>query len=122
MILDADVPHDMKYDDLIDGVEAAVPDEPEENDSPGARERRSLRKEPELGTLAAKVRALGTVDDPRTMELLVDLLATKSELVREQIVVTMLKTQDAETQGNNCDVKDDIANDNEGTAGLFQTV
>jgi long-chain acyl-CoA synthetase len=32
LIGDADVPHDMKYDDLIDGVEAAVPDEPEEND------------------------------------------------------------------------------------------
>ena len=72
-------------------------DEPEENDSPGARERRSLKREADLFTLAAKVRALGTVSEPKTMELIIDLLAKKSELVREQIVVTMLKTVDEET-------------------------
>ena len=32
LIGDGDVPHDMKYDDLIDGVEIAEPDEPEETD------------------------------------------------------------------------------------------
>jgi len=73
-------------------------DDLEEQESPGARERRSLRREADMLTLAAKVRALGTIDDPKTMELVIDLIDKPSELLRSQIVITMLKAADPEVQ------------------------
>jgi hypothetical protein len=65
-----------------------------ENEAPTARERRSLRNEKDPETLAARIRGLGTVDEPKTAELLVDLLATDSALVRETILVSLLKIED----------------------------
>ena len=66
-------------------------DELAQNDTPTARERRALRNEAELPALAARVRALGTVDDPETVNVLLDLFAKNSELVRETVTVSLLK-------------------------------
>lgn len=66
-------------------------DEPALNESPTARERKALRSEEELPALAARIRALGTVDDPETVNVLLDLYAKNSELVRETLTVSLLK-------------------------------
>lgn len=73
-------------------------DEPTGNDTPGARERRSLRNETDPATLAAKIRALGTVDDPKTMDVLLDQFAKNTELVRSTAMVAVLKVQSQECQ------------------------
>ncbi len=62
-----------------------------ENETPGSRERRALRAEQDLPALAARIRALGTVDDPETVNALLDLFAKNSELVRESAMVALLK-------------------------------
>lgn len=62
-----------------------------ENETPGTRERRGLKAETELPALAARVRALGTIDDPPTVDTLLDLLEKDSELVRETVMVALLK-------------------------------
>ncbi len=69
-----------------------------ENDSPSARERRALLRETDLASLAARVRALGTVDDPKTVNVLLDLVAKDSELVRETVMVSLLKIQSPQCQ------------------------
>src|SRR5262245_56328979 len=61
------------------------------NDSPTARERKALRSEEDLPALAARIRALGTVDDPETVNVLLDLYAKNSDLVRESVTVSLLK-------------------------------
>jgi len=71
-------------------------DELAENDSPGARERRALRGEQDLAALAARIRALGTIDDPGTVSVLLDLFARNSELVRETAMVALLKMKSPE--------------------------
>ena len=73
-------------------------DEPTGNDTPGARERRSLRTETDPATLAAKIRALGTVEDPKTMDVLLDQFAKNTELVRETAMVAVLKVKSTECQ------------------------
>jgi HEAT repeat protein len=69
-------------------------DEVEGNDAPGARERRGLKSEQDFATLAAKVRALGTVDSPKTVNVLLDVMAKNSELVRETVMVCLLKMKE----------------------------
>jgi hypothetical protein len=66
-------------------------DELAENETPGSRERKALRAEQDLPALAARIRALGTVDDPETVSTLLDLFARNSELVRETAMVALLK-------------------------------
>jgi HEAT repeat protein len=66
-------------------------DELAQNDTPTARERRALRSEEDLPALAARIRALGTVDDPETVNVLCDLYARNSDLVRESVSVSLLK-------------------------------
>src|SRR5262249_38811157 len=66
-------------------------DELATNDTPTARERRALRSEEDLPALAARIRALGTVDDPETVNVLLDLYAKNSDLVRETVTVSLLK-------------------------------
>lgn len=66
-------------------------DELAQNDTPSARERKALRSEADLPALAARIRALGTVDDPDTVNVLLDLFAKNSELVRETAMVSLLK-------------------------------
>lgn len=61
------------------------------NETPGSRERKGLKSENDLSSLAARVRALGTVDDPQTVDVLLDLLDKDSELVRETVMVALLK-------------------------------
>ncbi|MCE9637078.1 MAG: HEAT repeat domain-containing protein [Planctomycetes bacterium] len=75
-----------------DGTEGT----PEDNDSPSARERRSILSETEPAMIAAKVRALGTVDDPKTVDVLLDLFSRNSELVRETCFVSLCKMKEAE--------------------------
>jgi len=74
----------------------ATEDEPEANDTPSARERRALRGENDVKVLAARVRALGTVDDPKTVDVVLDLLARDSELVRESVTVALMKLKEPE--------------------------
>ena len=69
----------------------ASEDEIADDGTPAAKERRALKGEADLKTLAARVRALGTVDDPKTVDVLLDLLAKNSELVRETIMVSLRK-------------------------------
>lgn len=69
-----------------------------ENDDPTQRERNNLKSESDPATLAALVRGLGTLDDPRTAEVLIDLLGRKSELVRSSIFVSLLQSGDPEVQ------------------------
>ncbi len=75
-----------------------VEDDFEGNDTPGARERRKLKAQREPAKLAALVRGLGTVTDERTVRVVIDLLKINSELVRETIVITLLKVKDTEVQ------------------------
>ncbi|MBM4013784.1 MAG: VWA domain-containing protein [Planctomycetes bacterium] len=67
-----------------------------ENTTSGALERKGLKSEPELAALAARVRALGTVDEPATVDTLLDLLEKDSELVRETVMVALLKMKERE--------------------------
>jgi len=67
-----------------------------ENETPGSRERKGLRSEPDLSALAARIRALGTVDDPATVDTLLDILQKNSELVRESVMVSLLKMKATE--------------------------
>lgn len=67
-----------------------------ENETPGSRERKGLKSEPDLPALAARIRALGTVDDPATVDTLLDLLEKDSELVRETVMVSLLKMKSRE--------------------------
>jgi len=62
----------------------------EENADPTAGDRRHLRDEKDPTALAARVRGLGTIDDPKTARVLVDLLARDSDLVRETVMVALL--------------------------------
>ena len=68
----------------------------EGNEAPGERERKNLRGESDPQKLAALVRGLGTIDDPRTAEAVIDLFDKNSELVRETCVVALLKIQSGE--------------------------
>ena len=60
------------------------------NEDLTSRERESLRRERDPETLAALVRGLGTVTDPATAELLIDLFEQNNALVRETIMVSLL--------------------------------
>lgn len=62
-----------------------------ENETPGSLERKGLKGETDLHALAARIRALGTIDDPKTVDVLLDLLGKDSELVRESVMVALLK-------------------------------
>ena len=64
-----------------------------ENESPNARERKSLRAETDFNVLAARIRALGTIDDPATIDALLDQFGKNSELVRETAMVSLLKVK-----------------------------
>lgn len=68
----------------------------EENETMGARERKGLKNETDLPALAARVRALGTIDDVATVNALLDLLQKNSELVRETVMVALLKMKSPE--------------------------
>ncbi len=59
-----------------------------------SKERESLRREKDPATLAARIRGLGTITDPDTAKLVVDLLGTNSALVQETVLVALLEIQD----------------------------
>jgi len=65
-------------------------------ESPGARDRQSIRGETEPKVLAAKIRQLGEIKDRKTIPVVIDVLATNSDLPRETALVTLLKVKDAE--------------------------
>jgi hypothetical protein len=60
-------------------------------DSPGARDRASIRSETDPKLLAAKVRQLGEIKDAKTVPAVVDVLAKNMDLARETAFVTLLK-------------------------------
>jgi HEAT repeat protein len=62
-------------------------------ETPGARDRRSLREEASPPTLAAKMRSLGEITDKKTIPVVVDVMARNSDLVRETALVSLLKTK-----------------------------
>jgi hypothetical protein len=68
--------------------------EPEANDTPGARDRRSIRSEADPKILAAKIRALGELKDVKTIPVVVDVMAQNRDLPRETALVTLLRTKD----------------------------
>jgi len=63
------------------------------NEDLTSRERESLRREKDPATLSARVRGLGTVDDPETAELLIDLLERNNALVRETVMVSLMEIE-----------------------------
>jgi hypothetical protein len=63
-------------------------------ETPGERDRKSLRAETSAPTLAAKLRGLGEIKDVKTVPVVLDLLAQTSDLVRETAFVVLLKTKD----------------------------
>lgn len=67
-----------------------------EANEPGARERRAIRNESDPRTLAAKLRSLGTIDQPKTVDVVLDQFGKNSELVRETAMVALLKIKDTE--------------------------
>ena len=69
-----------------------------DGETPGARERRALLAESDPAVLAAKIRALGTISDAKTVEVVLDLAAKNSELVRESVTVALCKIVDPEPQ------------------------
>jgi HEAT repeat protein len=69
-----------------------------DNEDPTEKERRRLREEEDMSTLAALIRGLGTLDDPRTAITVVDQLERKSELIREGVMVSLLKIKDPEVK------------------------
>ena len=71
-------------------------DEFEGNEEPGVKERKKLLAEPDPQKLAALIRGLGTITDPKTVEVVIDVFRKNSELVRETAVVTLLKIDDQE--------------------------
>jgi hypothetical protein len=74
---------------------AANEAEPEGNETPGARDRRSIRGENDPKILAAKIRQLGEVKDEKTIPVVVDVMAQNKDLPRETALVTLLRTKDA---------------------------
>ena len=70
--------------------------EPEGNDAPGARDRRAIRTEADPKVLSAKIRQLGEIKDKKTIPVVMDVIATNSDLPRETALVTLLRTKDAE--------------------------
>ncbi len=68
--------------------------EPEADGAPGARDRKALMSEQNVTTLAAKIRALGTITDKKTVRCVVDLMARNNDLVRETALVALLKLKD----------------------------
>lgn len=80
-----------RWVERITGKRASLAPTPEEIDAtspeaPGARERAEIRAETDPKTLAARMRALSSTDDPLTAATLAPLLAHESELVRETAV------------------------------------
>ena len=69
-----------------------------DGDTPGARERRALLAETDPAVIAAKIRGLGTITDARTVEVVLDLVAKNSELVRESATVALCKVTEPEAQ------------------------
>ncbi|MCG3133782.1 MAG: hypothetical protein HMLKMBBP_01039 [Planctomycetes bacterium] len=65
-----------------------------DNDAPGARERKGITSETDVKTLAAKIRQLGSVDDPKMIAVVIDQIERKNDLVRETAFVTLLKTKE----------------------------
>jgi len=74
----------------------AAEDEPEDNDAPGARERRRLRSETDPRMAAALIKGLGTISSPKTVDEVLDKISMNSELVRENAMIAMLKMKDPE--------------------------
>lgn len=95
---------DARWQERVTGSRRSMdPDKHEEgvvaeNEDPTEAERRNLKKERDPATIAALVRGLGTLDDPRTAEVLIELLGRKSELVRSSIFVCLMQSGDAEVQ------------------------
>lgn len=63
-------------------------------ETPAARERRLVREEKDPVALAAKIRQQGVIADPDMVEVVVDSLASRHDLVRETALVTLLKVAD----------------------------
>jgi len=76
----------------------AAESEPENADTPGARDRRKLVAEQNNVTLAALIRQLGVLTDKKTVRCVVDLMARNNDLVRETALVTLLKVNDLDCQ------------------------
>jgi len=70
-------------------------DEDDEGEnSAGAQERKSIRKETEPKVLAAMIKQLGEIKDRKTIPVVIDVMARNSDLPRETAFVTLLRTKD----------------------------
>jgi uncharacterized protein YegL len=69
---------------------------PEAADAPGARERKALHDEKDPKVLASRIRQLGEIRDPKTVPVVVDVIASDLDLPRETALVTLLALKDPE--------------------------
>jgi hypothetical protein len=88
-----------RWADRITGTRDSIAPTPAEidrakPDAPGVRERAEIRAETDPETLAARIRALESLDDPLTAATLLPLLANDSELVRETAVLALGRCAD----------------------------
>jgi HEAT repeat protein len=86
---------DQRWKDRLLGRRPSMGEFPGERDGdegPGALERRALRTETDMITLAARIQGTGVCTDPLTAKVLVDLFARRSDRVRETLSVLLAKT------------------------------
>ncbi|MCE9636202.1 MAG: HEAT repeat domain-containing protein [Planctomycetes bacterium] len=67
----------------------------EASDAPGARDRKAIAAEQDPKKLAYKIRQLGEIKDPKTIAVVVDVIAQDLDLPRETALVTLLAVKDA---------------------------
>ncbi|MHC4923424.1 MAG: HEAT repeat domain-containing protein [Planctomycetota bacterium] len=67
------------------------------DEGPGAAERAAIRRETNLVNLAARIRSIGTCEDPKTAKVLVDQFGRPSDAIRETLVVVLSRTEDEDT-------------------------
>jgi HEAT repeat protein len=66
----------------------------EADDTPGARDRRSIARETDPHTLSSKIRQLGEIKDAKTIPVVVDVIERNLDLPRETAFVTLLGVTD----------------------------
>jgi hypothetical protein len=62
------------------------------DEGPGAADRRALRAEQDMQNLVARIRSIGICADPKTAGVMTDLFARESDAVREVLTVILAKT------------------------------
>jgi HEAT repeat protein len=64
------------------------------DDTPGAHDRKAIRAETDPKVLASRLRSLGDLKDPKTVPVVVDVIAQDMDLPRETALVALLKIKE----------------------------